>query len=72
MPGDPYSPVRGKCVWWREIPNSEDRYDISVKPEKKRIDCSCFVEGYRWTFVTAEIPAECPRHRECRYYVKGY
>jgi hypothetical protein len=69
---DNYSPVRGKCVWWREVPNSEDRHNANVKPAEKRTECSCFVEGYRWTFVLAEIPLECPRSRECRYFVKGY
>jgi hypothetical protein len=70
--GDPYSPIRGKCVWWREVPDAEDRFNISVKPAHKRVDCSCFVEGYQWVFPTAEIPSECPRCRGCRYYVKGY
>jgi hypothetical protein len=69
---DNYSPVRGKCVWWREVPNAEDLYDLNVKEPDKRVDCSCFMEGYRWTFRTAEIPPECPTHRNCRYYVKGY
>jgi hypothetical protein len=72
VPDDPYSPVRGKCVWWREIPDVEDRFDINVKPADKRVECSCFIEGYQWTFTTAEVPAECPRDRQCRYYVKGY
>jgi hypothetical protein len=70
--GDPYSPIRGKCVWWREIPDVEDRFDVNVKPADKRVECSCFVEGYQWIFSTAEIPLECPRCRGCRYYVKGY
>lgn len=69
---DPYSAIPGKCVWWREIPNDEDRYSTEVKAPQKRIECSCFVEGYRWTFITAEVPAECPRERGCRYFVKGY
>jgi hypothetical protein len=69
---DPYSAIRGKCVWWREIPNDEDRFSNDVKAPRKRIECSCFVEAHRWTFVTAEVPAECPRDRQCRYYVKGY
>jgi hypothetical protein len=69
---DPYSPIRGKCVWWREVPNPEDTHNVNVKPPDKRVDCSCFVEGYRWDVITAEIPSECPRSRECRYYVRGY
>jgi hypothetical protein len=69
---DPYSPVRGKCVWWREVANLEDHWDSTVKPADKRYDCSCFVEGYQWSFVLAEIPAECPKANGCRYFVKGY
>lgn len=72
MTSDSYEPVRGKCVWWREVPNAEDRFDIDVKPDRKRIECSCFVEGYQWTFATVELPVECPRSNECRYYTKGY
>ena len=72
MDHDPYTSVRGKCVWWREVPNSEDLYDMGIKPDGKRIECSCFVEGYQWTFITLELPLECPRNRECRYFVKGY
>ena len=59
-------------MWWREVPNEEDLYNSDVKAPRKRVECSCFVEGYRWTFASAEIPRECPRERECRYFVKGY
>jgi hypothetical protein len=69
---DKFSTIRGKCVWWREIPNAEDLYDVSVKTADKRIDCSCFVEGHRWSFPSSEVPSECTRARTCRYYVKGY
>lgn len=69
---DAYSPVRGKCVWWREVPNTEDVWDLNVKPADKRMECSCFVEGYRWTFITVELPADCPKANNCRYFVKGY
>lgn len=69
---DGQSAIRGKCVWWREAANVEDQHNINVKPPLKRVACSCFVEGYGWEFITAEIPAECPRSRSCRYYVKGY
>ena len=69
---EPFEAIRGKCVWWREVPNSEDQYDSTLKADGKRIDCSCFVEGYRWSFVPLELPVECPRNRGCRYYVKGY
>jgi hypothetical protein len=68
---EPFDAVRGKCVWWREVPNAEDQYDLNVKPDAKRIECSCFVEGYRWTFVAIEVPPDCPSARSCRYFVKG-
>lgn len=68
---DPYSRVPGKCVWWREMPNAEDWSNPNVKPAEKRVGCSCFIEGFQWTFVTAEIPAECPKSRSCRYFVSG-
>ena len=69
---DSFSPVRGKCVWWREIPNGEDLYDLGVKDADKRVECSCFIEGFQWTFTRLEVPIECPRNRSCRYFVKGY
>jgi len=69
---DQYSPVRGKCTWWREVPRDEDRYDVTLKPEQRRILCTCFIEGYRWDFVGAEIPAECPNFTRCRYYIKSH
>jgi len=69
---DAYAPVRGKCVWWREVPNSEDIYNLDVKEPDKRWDCSCFVEGFQWTFPLAEVPVECPKSNQCRYFVRGY
>ena len=69
---DAYSPIRGKCVWWREVPHAEDSWDPNVKPPDKRWECSCFVEGGGWTFTLAEMPADCPNSRRCRYYVKGF
>jgi len=69
---DAYSPVRGKCVWWREVPNNEDLWDSNVKPDNKRYDCSCFVEGYQWSFIFVELPSDCPKSNACRYFVKGY
>ena len=68
---DPYSALKGKCTWWREVPLDEDRYDVTLKPEQRRILCTCFVEGYRWEFASNEIPAECPRANNCRYYIKS-
>ena len=66
-----YSPVRGKCTWWRETPDEDDAFSVRVKPEDKRIQCVCFVEGKGWGFTTADIPADCPDRLHCRYYVRS-
>jgi len=68
---DPYAPVRGKCTWWREVPNDADSHDRMLKASDRRVDCSCFVEGSTWTYKESEVPAECPQNRSCRYYIKG-
>jgi len=68
---DPFAPVRGKCTWWREVPNETDAHDIMLKDPDKRVECTCFVEGTVWTFPTSDVPGECPNHRYCRYYIKG-
>jgi hypothetical protein len=68
---DSYSPIRGKCVWWREVPHADDTFDSRLKDSEKRVECSCFVEGFGWVFETKDVPAECPNHRACRYYVSG-
>lgn len=68
---DPYAPVRGKCTWWREVPNETDRYDGRLKDGERRVGCSCFVEGKAWDFTAATVPDECPDSRYCRYYIKS-
>jgi len=67
---DGFSPIRGKCTWWREMPHQEDAHNVRMKPAEKRITCSCFVEGDLWNFPGAEVPADCPKWRHCRYYIK--
>ncbi len=64
-----FSPVKGKCKWWRENLKEDDRYDTSVKGPDKRVDCSCFVEGHFWEYRMCELPADCPDCRTCRYYI---
>lgn len=66
-----YAPVKGKCTWWREFPSEEDRFDPSISPENRRVDCMCFVEGDLWRYVSKDVPAECPEHRRCRYHIKA-
>lgn len=67
---DGYSPVRGKCAFWREQPNDEDTWDLSVKPDDKRVTCTCFVEGDMWPATMSTIPKDCPNRFKCRYYVR--
>lgn len=69
---DAFHPIRGKCNWWREVPVDDDRWDLSVKADDKRVSCTCFVEGKAWTYKTAEVPSDCPDRRYCRYYIKHW
>jgi hypothetical protein len=67
---DAYSPIKGKCQFWREQPDEDDAYTLSVKPEDKRIRCTCWVDGDLWVFKAAEVPSDCPKRMQCRYYIK--
>ena len=67
---DGYSPVKGKCKWWREQLNEEDRFDPRLKKGQRRVMCTCFVEGDYWVFTEDELPGDCPHARSCRYYIK--
>ncbi|MCE5204432.1 MAG: hypothetical protein ABFC80_00835 [Coriobacteriales bacterium] len=67
---DQYSPIKGKCQFWREAPDEDDRYDMSVKTPNKRVRCSCWVDGDQWVVTNATIPSDCPRKLQCRYYIK--
>ncbi len=67
---DGFTPIKGKCTWWREVPKDEDTYDIRVKADDKRVTCTCFVEGRFWEYTTATVPPQCPMWRQCRYYIK--
>lgn len=66
-----YAPVKGKCLYWREMLNAEDEWDTRLKPAQRRVECSCFVEGDRWEFTVADVPLDCPEKRQCRYYIKS-
>jgi hypothetical protein len=66
-----YTPIKGKCRWWREQANEEDRHDTTVPKERKRVMCMCWVEGDVWYVTNATVPAECPTRFHCRYYVKS-
>jgi len=65
-----WNPINGKCRWWREIPFEDDRFDPVLKPEERRVDCQCFVEGKAWRHPASEVPKDCPEARSCRYYIK--
>lgn len=67
---DAYSPIKGKCTWWRELPVDEDRWSVRLKDDEKRVSCSCFVEGKGWTFAHGDLPADCPDARHCRYHIR--
>ena len=68
---DQYTAIAGKCTWWREANSDEDAHDIMVKAAKKRVNCTCFVEGKTWTFSAFEVPRDCPENLHCRYYIKN-
>ena len=68
---DAYAPVKGKCTYWREALNVEDEFDVTVKRPDKRVECSCFVEGHRWSHTVSTIPADCPKKLQCRYYIRA-
>ena len=68
--GDAYTPIKGKCTWWREKPVDDDVYDARLKDDERRVTCSCFVEGKGWIFESAELPSDCPDCRACRYYIR--
>ena len=44
---DAYAPIKGKCVWWRELPNEDDKHDIMIKAPDKRIACTCGTKSFQ-------------------------
>ncbi|MDO9555975.1 MAG: hypothetical protein Q7J82_00100 [Coriobacteriia bacterium] len=68
---DAYSPIKGKCAFWREHLNDEDTWDTSVKKEDKRVTCTCFIEGDLWLATASTLPSDCPKRNHCRYYVRS-
>jgi len=69
---DSFTPIRGKCMWWREAPVDEDVYDVMLREDQKRMNCSCFVEGKAWTHTRGDVPADCPENKHCRYYIRHW
>ena len=67
---DGFTPIKGKCIYWREATNEDDRWETRVKKADKRVDCSCFVEGKGWQATASTIPDDCPDLLHCRYYIK--
>jgi hypothetical protein len=38
---DAYSPIKGKCRFWRETPEVDDQYNTLIKKDEKRVrSCS--------------------------------
>jgi hypothetical protein len=66
-----FAPIRGKCFYWREQLNEEDKYDGRINKSDWRVNCTCFVEGDLWAFTVTTVPADCPRRFHCRYYVRS-
>ena len=67
---DGFSPIKGKCRFWREAADPDDTFDTRLKKEDKRVTCTCFVEGDMWVEKTKDVPADCPKQYHCRYYIK--
>lgn len=67
---DAYTPIRGKCRWWRELPIDDDLWNTRLAKEMRRTECTCFIEGRGWVFTQRELPDDCPEKRACRYYIK--
>ena len=65
-----YTPIKGKCTWWRETLHDDDVDNTSIAPHNKRVRCMCMVEGMGWIFTSADVPDDCPESRRCRYYIK--
>jgi hypothetical protein len=69
---DGQTQVVGKCHYWRECMNEDDRWDADIKYAAKRVRSTCFIEGTQWDSTTADLPADCPDSLTCRYYVKTW
>lgn len=67
---DAYSPIEGKCRFWREAPEVDDQYNTLIKKGDKRVLCTCFVEGDMWVMPVKDTPSDCPKLYKCRYYIK--
>ena len=68
---DGFTPIRGKCYYFRQKLADEDRYNQRIKRSEWRVDCTCFVEGNAWQYTMDTIPADCPLALHCRYYIKA-
>lgn len=69
---DEFSPLPGKCYYWREQVSPDDLYDSRLQKNDWRVQCSCFVEGKGWTYTVAAVPSDCPDKRRCRYYIQHW
>jgi len=66
-----FVPIKGKCLYWREHLEEEDRYDSRLKKDDWRVQGTCFVDGDTWDFTASTIPPDCPLRRKCRYYIRS-
>lgn len=67
---DGFSPINGKCRFWRESAEVDDQYNTTIKKDDKRVVCTCFVEGDMWVVAKKDTPADCPKRYHCRYYIR--
>jgi hypothetical protein len=49
-----------------------DRWDRDVKPQDKRVVCTCFIEGRLWLVTVSTVPDDCPHRDHCRYHIRMY
>jgi hypothetical protein len=64
--------VLGKCQYWRERMDEDDRWDADIKFNAKRVRCSCFIEGTMWDTLAGTLPTDCPDAATCRYHVRSW
>jgi hypothetical protein len=69
---DGQTQVRGKCQYWRERMNEDDRWDTGVAAAAKHVRCSCFIEGTQWETTAGTLPEDCPDASVCRYHVLAW
>ena len=68
---DGFSPIKGKCLYWRERLDEDDRYSPRLKQDDWRVQGICFVDGDTWDYTLSTVPSDCPLRLKCRYYIRA-